>query len=353
MDSYSDILTRMKQKYRELSGCDITEGSDADIRMKTLAGEIFAGEVNLDFIKRQMFPSTAVGGYLELHAQDRGLSRKSAVKAQGEVVFSVENAREADITIPSGTVVSVNGENPLGFVTKENAVLEAGELSVIVPCEAERGGADYNVRAGSVCLMTGSVVGIDSVTNSSPFSDGADEESDEALRARVISTMRNISNGTNAAYYKRLAQSVESVASANVVPNNRGAGTLDVFISGFNRELSASKVAEVEAVLRQNRELNVDVKAFAATSMTFDLGLEISVKDGYTFSEVKTAVEQAVTAYIDSLGVGEKVLSPHVSRAALEVEGVYTLEFMSNYPANVNVPNNCYAVLDNIFIEEV
>ena len=72
MDSYENILSGMKEKYTELSGNEIPEGSDIDIRMKVLAGEIFENEVSLDFIKRQMFASTATGEYLDKHAEDRG-----------------------------------------------------------------------------------------------------------------------------------------------------------------------------------------------------------------------------------------------------------------------------------------
>ena len=69
MDSYESILSGMKEKYTELSGKEIPEGSDIDIRMKVLAGEIFNNEVNLDYIKRQMFASTATGEYLDLHGK--------------------------------------------------------------------------------------------------------------------------------------------------------------------------------------------------------------------------------------------------------------------------------------------
>lgn len=66
------------------------DASDIGIRMKTLAGEIFSLESSLDFLKRQMFPTTATGEYLDKHAEMRGLKRKPAIKASGKLMFYVE-----------------------------------------------------------------------------------------------------------------------------------------------------------------------------------------------------------------------------------------------------------------------
>ena len=42
MDSYQEILDRMKEKYKELSGYDADGASDIGIRMQVLAGEVFS-----------------------------------------------------------------------------------------------------------------------------------------------------------------------------------------------------------------------------------------------------------------------------------------------------------------------
>ena len=65
MDSYEDIYNRMKIRYKQLSSYDVPELSDIDIRMRVLAGEIYNDEVNLEFVKRQIFCSTATGDYLD------------------------------------------------------------------------------------------------------------------------------------------------------------------------------------------------------------------------------------------------------------------------------------------------
>lgn len=353
MDSYNSILSGMKEKYTELSGKEIPEGSDIDIRMKVLAGEIFDNEVNLDFIKRQMFASTASGDYLDLHAEDRGLSRNHAVKATGRVTFSVNTVREEPVVIPRGTIVGTSGDVCVRFVTNSEVILAAGTSSVSVRCTAETAGFEGNVAAGVIDIIITNVIGIDSVTNIDKTSGGSNAESDETLRNRVLNTYVSVSNGTNAAYYKKLAESVEGVKSANVIPRGRGAGTVDVYVGGHNNEVSNSTVADVQRLMDEERELNVDVEVAKAEAVDISLGLAIEIKRGYVFEDVSAAIRSALDSYISSLGVGADLLESYLSRVVLNVDGVYDFYWLLNYNTSVVINNNEFAKFNSVYIEEV
>ncbi len=352
MDSYMSILSGMKEKYTELSGNEVPEGSDIDIRMKVLAGEIFDSEVNLDFIKRQMFASTATGEYLDVHAEDRGLSRNPAVKATGSVTFSVDNVREEAITIPRGTIVGTSGDACVRFITDRAATLTAGTLSTTVPCTAETAGFEGNVMAQAVDTIITNVIGIDSVTNNSRISGGSDSENDESLRNRVLNTYVSVSNGTNAAYYKMLAESIDGVKSANVIPRGRGAGTVDVYIGGYNERVSQAVVAEAQRLLNKQRELNVDVRVSAATPVSVSLGVVVMLRDGYDFNNVSSALRSALDAYISSLGVGNDVIESHLGRVILGVDGVYDYNWMTNFSTYVPINNDEFAKFNTINVGE-
>ncbi len=353
MNSYESILASMKEKYTELSGNNIPDGSDIDIRMKLLAGEIFSGEAHLDFLKRQMFAKTATGEFLDNHAEDRGLSRKQAVKSSGLVAFRVNEARSEDIIIPSGTIVSTSGSSSIRFITDSTEVLAAGSVRKSVHCIAERAGADGNVSAGTIDVMVSSVIGIDNIINTGAFSGGADRESDDELRERILDTYRNVSNGCNAAYYKKLAQNVDGVYSVKVVPRARGAGTVDVNICGQGEMVSNTAVARVQALLNENRELNVDVRANAATEVIVSFGVNIMVRDGYSFRDVKTRLTSAVRDYVLSLGVGGDVVESQLGGVIASVEGVYDYIFMFGYDSSYSVADDEFAVFSSITIGEL
>ena len=351
MTGYEEILSRMKEKYTEISGYQVPELSDIDIRMKVLAGELFNSEVNLEFIKRQMFPSTATSEYLDLHAQDRGLSRKQEVKATGTIRFYINEPIEEHINIPMGTVVSTEGDEQYRYFTDEAAVLTAGSTFVNVRCTAEKGGSRYNVKVGNITAMVTNVVGIEGVTNPNAFSGGADSESDEELRKRILNSYITISNGTNKAYYKKLAESVDGVKSASVVPKVRGAGTVDVYICGDRTMASEELVESVQALMDEQRELNVDVKVYAAYIVSASFGVNIVPKQGYSRGEIRKNVRESVSEYIGMLEVGENVYESHLGKAILSAEGVYNYRWMSVYPRNVSVDHDSIAVLGNIVVE--
>ena len=351
MTGYEEILSRMKKKYTEISGYQVPELSDIDIRMKVLAGELFNSEVNLEFIKRQMFPSTATSQYLDLHAQDRGLSRKQAVKATGTVRFYINEPIEEHINIPMGTVVSTEGDTQYRYLTDEAAVLTAGSTVVNVRCTAEKGGSKYNVKSGNITAMVTNVVGIEGVTNPTSFSGGVDLESDEGLRKRILNSFVSISNGTNKAYYKQLAESVDGVSSASVIPKVRGVGTVNVYICCEKTEASPELVNQVQSIMDRQRELNVDVKVYAAKIVQANFGVRVVLKQGYSESDVRKNVRKSVSEYMDMLEVGEDIYESHLGKAVLSAEGVYNYSWLSIYPRYVEVDDDSIAVFGNMVVE--
>lgn len=352
MDSYNDILQRMKDKYAELSGKQVPQLSDIDIRMKVLAGEIYNDEVNLEFIKRQMFAKSATGKYLDLHAEDRGLKRKAAVKARGLVTFSIPAPIETDITIPKNTIVATAGETSYRFKTNIDIKINAGQTSATVLCTAEKGGRASNVREKTISVIVTSVTGVETVTNNDSFKGGADEESDDNLRKRILESYVSVSNGTNAAYYEKLALSVDGITRANVVPKVRGTGTIDVYVASEAGTPTSDQISDVQILMDNNRELNVDIQVTGAKPFNMDLGFSIQVKEGYDFGDVKSKVEKSLSDYIESLSIGDYVLETHLGKVILDVEGVYTYNWFTNYENTFYLPVDFYPFLNSLTIEE-
>lgn len=354
MITYDEILSGMIARYEELSGTQLHNNSDIMLRLKVLAGEVYKNFVALDFIERQMFVSTASGEYLDKHALFRGLQRKEAKKSKGEVTFSVEIPATSDIVIEQGTIVSTSGEYAVQYTTDSLATLKAGQSSVTVSVTALLGGVNGNAAAGTVVVMVTPVSGITKVTNSNAFYDGADTESDEQLRDRVVESYKDISNGTNAVYYKRLATSVASVTSASVVPRSRGAGTLNVYVKGEdNTSLSSGVISQVQALMDENREINVDVKVYNAIAHNVSFAFELDVEAGYVFSKVKAEIEEKINAYINSLSVGEPALLCDIGDLIYHTLGVKNYEFLDAFCSDVYPKQSEYCVLSSITVKEM
>ena len=84
MKTYDEILTAMTEKYRNEAGFEPSAISDTGIKLRVLSGEIYGALMNCEWLKKQMFPDTASGEYLEKHARMRGITRRGAGFASGE-----------------------------------------------------------------------------------------------------------------------------------------------------------------------------------------------------------------------------------------------------------------------------
>ncbi len=352
MDNYNDILERMILKYKELSGNEISNESDIMIRLKVLAGEIYSQKTSEDFLLRQMFPTTATGRYLDMHAAERGLNRKSAIKTKGKLRFYCDQAATQNITVPKGCIVCTYNDG-VRFECDNDYTIEAGQTYVTADVTALEAGAVGNVNGGTITVIVTPVAGVDRVYNGAVFKGGVDEETDESLRQRLLDSYKNVSNGTNKAYYKSLALSVAGVYSVGVIPKNRGTGTVDVFVCAQGEEVSSDVLGEVNELLQTQREVNVDVRAFNASGTYVQFCVEIAVAEGYDFNTVKEKCIENVENYISALGIGQDVLLSNIGDILHHTEGVYNYNFITSYGTDVVIEDDEYPLLDEFIVRQV
>lgn len=353
MITYDEILQRMKTAYKEKSGFDISEESDIGIRMRVLSGEIYKTAVNIEWLKNQMFPQTATGEQLDKHAQLRGITRKTATKSEGFVMFGINEAVDVNIRIPKGTVVATADASPVLFETLYDATIISGRLTAGADVICLESGAKGNVKQGKVCVMTMPPAGVDYVVNDEEFSGGTDDETDEQLRQRIIYSFNNISNGINSAFYTQQAMKTDGVYSVGVIGCNRGLGTVDVFLSGQGCSVTEDIVKRVQQDMNAQKDINTDVLVKAAIAKPVSVFLNMCVKEGYDFSEVKKTVVRALQKYVGSLGIGKGVYLVDLGDIIYHTEGVKRYDFILENCGDTEVPQSKYAFLDRVVIGEM
>lgn len=327
MESYEEIERRMRERYRELTGCDCDLCSDIGIKIKLMAGELFNLQSSIDWIGNQLFPQSATAEQLDLHAQLRGLKRKAPTTAGGQLTFTLSAPAPSDFVIPALTICSTVGTNPVKFATGANLTIRTGQQQISGEAFCVSSGAQGNVGANTVTVINTAVGSGLTVTNPAAMTGGSDLEDDESLRRRIIEDITTPSTGTNKAYYKRLAESISGVYSANVVPRVRGNGTVDVYIAGKGSVLGSTYVSRVQTLMDESRELNVSVKVYAAVLSRVAVSLALTAKSGYEFADVKAAVEEKIREYFASLQVGQSVYVSSLGAAISSAEGVEKFNF--------------------------
>lgn len=325
MKTIDEIYSEMLSVFTEHTGLEAGAGGDLAVRLYAVAAQIHALYLQAAWTEKQCFPQTAAGEYLDYHAELRGLERKKAAAASGMLRFSVSSEAQNALSIPAGTVCMTAGL--VRFETMEDAKLPAGALFVDVPAVAVENGAAGNVAAGTIHSMVVAPVGIESCTNPQAFSGGADDEGDEALRARVLETYRRLANGANAAFYKQKAMSFDEVAAAAVTPRARGIGTVDVVIATREGVPEDALLEQVQAYFDEVREIAVDVQVLAPETETVNVNLAVKVAENYDTNAVMETVRNLLSGYFDGTRLGKNVLLVELGAAVFAVDGVENYAF--------------------------
>lgn len=334
--------------FAEKTGMELGAGCDLSVRLYALAAQVYALWVQSEWVTRQAFPQTASGAYLDSHAQLRGLERKQAVAARGIVRFTAGEAAQTPREIPAGTVCMTAGL--VRFETAEAAVLPAGELWVDVPVQALTAGTAGNVAAGAILTMAVAPVGIVQCINPAPCTGGADAETDEGLRQRVLDTFRRLPNGANAAFYEQEALSFDQVAAAAVVPRPRGTGSVDVVVTTAGGLPGQELLEKLEDYFEQRREIAVDVQVRAPETETVHVQVQVAAAAGADQGAVLERVENTLRGWFTGARLGQSVLRARLGNLIFQCAGVENYVIVSP-AADAAVQADVLPVLGTLTVE--
>jgi uncharacterized phage protein gp47/JayE len=178
----------------------------------------------IDWLAKQLMPDTAETEWLDRHGQiwltnsDGTLGRKAAEFATGTVT----------VTGTQGTVVPAAAQlstTDISFETLTQVSISASGSSV--PVRALDPGAIGNLVVGDVLQFEVVVDGIDNTAiANNDFHGGADTETDDDLRARVLERIQQPPMGGSQEDYVRWALSFGGVTRAWAYPLELGPGTV-------------------------------------------------------------------------------------------------------------------------------
>ena len=87
MKSIQEIYEEMLACFTQETGMALAGTGETAVRLYALAAQVYGLYEEAAWTRRQCFPQTASGEFLEHHAQLRGLERRGAVRATGTLRF--------------------------------------------------------------------------------------------------------------------------------------------------------------------------------------------------------------------------------------------------------------------------
>lgn len=226
----SDIQTQVAQDINaKLPGADaLLRFSNLGITGRAQAGLAHLHYGYLDWIAKQAVPYTATGEFLEAWGGIKGVTRKPATQASGQVTFT----GTAGVLIPSGTPL-VRSDGQQYTSTADATVSGGGSAVVSASANADptgQAGAIGNCNTGTSMNLGTSIPGVQSTGSvTTAFTGGADLEADDSLRTRMLAAFQQVPQGGAIADYVQWAMAVSGVTRAWCNPNGAGAGTVVVY----------------------------------------------------------------------------------------------------------------------------
>jgi len=255
LQRFEQILERMISRVvarTKLS--DVGDSSAFKHLLAATAREIDEAYYQMTRLRDLFDLKTATGEDLDERAaeiQPGTISRLRASRAVGEVVFS-RAGTVGTIIIPTGTVVKT-GDNKLFRTTIQTSINAGNTASQAVSITSNNPGADFNVPAGTIVRFGSKIPGVDAVINNAATTQGTDDESDDAFRARILAYIASLSRCTVEALEFITTGITDSVSGKSVVfssvfedPLDRGNVTIYVDDgAGTAAELGTEIVSEV------------------------------------------------------------------------------------------------------------
>lgn len=304
-------------EFRSRLGLDaLLRRSLLQVHADVVASQAHHLHAHLAALARQLIPSTAQGDSLEAWAAVYGdgngapITRKAAVGATGTVRFTGTDG----VVLPAGA--RMRRSDGAEYETDAEGTVAGGQLDAAVT--ASLGGDDTDADAGTVLTLVTPISGLSATgTVQAPgLSGGADEESDEDLRARLLLRLRTPPRGGSSADYVAWALELEGVTRAFALPLNSGLGTVDVtFLLDDETDPvpDQAKVDEMQAHLDARRPVTADLTVFAPGVQNLDPDIALTPDT----QAVRDAVEANLEDFLRDFAAPGKTIPVSKIREAI------------------------------------
>lgn len=276
--------------------------------------------------------ATSSGADLDSWVADFGLSRLPGVAASGSVTFSRFTAAQQAVvpigaTIQTGDgsqkfAVSIDTANPAYSAGLGGYVLAAGVASISVPVAASSAGVAGNALIGQINTLTQSIPGIDTVSNAAAFANGADAETDDALRARFVAYVASLSKATKAAILYAITSLNQGMVGV-LIENQLYSGATQngyfyAVVDDGSGAPSSGLLSTANNAIDAVRPFTVSFGVFAPVVVTANIAMTITTASGYDHTATALLVNAAIQGYVNALTLGQTLTYSRLTQLAYD-----------------------------------
>lgn len=320
----------------------------------TVLGMFDAVKVQFDRIQSAIYQATLLaraqtssGPDLDSFYAQFGFYRLKATPPQGLETFGRNTPAASVISVSPGTTIVQTSDGTIqyqvvGDTTQPNWNATAGAYQLPIggltmPVTVQgiisaggTSGSSLRVAAGALNTLAAQVGGIDFVTNPNAISNGFDQETDAAFRARFPTYLATLGEATEAAILFAV-ENVQSGLAVDLLENENAAGlpqlgTFTTLVDDGSHNPSSSLLAACLAAANKSRAFTVEAQARGPAQAPLAIATNVHLANGTVVTSAISAVQSAIASYVNSVGDGATVYISGVESAALSVGSVVAVQ---------------------------
>ena len=301
------IITRMITRYSELVDKPVETQQPEALLIRSIAYELVLHRAAGDVAVSLMLSPFSTGAMLDYLANNVGVTRLASTPAVTDLEFTLVPGH-GTVTIPAGTKVR-SQDGLMVFETDMEVSAAPGTDTLIVSSTAQTDGPQGNSYAiGLISDIIDAQPFVMSASNTYVTGGGADIETDEGLRRRILISQNQFGTAGSADAYRFWALSANpSIIDVAVVSPKDGEGDsiggqviLYPLVPGGISTPQAILDAVEDAVSGETRRpLTDNVSVVSPTKLEYVIPFELVLMHGAVQSTTEAAVLAGIAAYVN------------------------------------------------------
>ena len=202
-----DDLAKLKAKFEADTEKVLYDGQLENIMINLMVYYMNQQKLKFNSAARKNLPQFSTFPFLNFIGEMFNCEPLPARKGTCTLQIVLKEAFNQDLTILKGLEVQTKDEK-YTFITQEDLIIPAGQVSGTVLIESEQATAEVNnYGAGDITILLRPYTYIDGVTNTTAVTGGADEETEESYIQRILEAPEGFSCAGSKGAYKYFTKS--------------------------------------------------------------------------------------------------------------------------------------------------
>jgi uncharacterized phage protein gp47/JayE len=295
---------------------------------------------------------TSTGSDVDSFVADYGLTRLPAVASTGNITMT-RGITGTTLSVPiTGSVAQTpigligfdlvaDPTNPKYNIMTQSYVFGTSDSSILAKVQCVTPGLIGDITANQLTQIVSGFGGVNSITNLLPFGGGADQETDAELKVRFREFISSLAECTESAFEFAI-NSVQAGLTFQLIEQFHFDGTpfpggVTIVVDDGSGAISPTLLTTIFNALKPVHAAGIGYEVDAPTNETVGVTVTVQPAGGFDPGTVFAAVQAAIIAYINTLGVGVTVSFVQMNNVVQGVPGVFEYSALLINGSNVDV----------------